>query len=328
MNGRRVPAASPTSLLGRLRDRLPERYLLERLVGQGASASVFLATDRHLNRRVAIKVLDPELASGVTAERFLREIRFMAALQHPNIVPLLDGGQADELLYAVMPYIDGATLRESLMDGPMAIAEAARIIATMAEALDYAHRVPLVHRDIKPENILVSQGKPLLADFGVARAIGLAGDGLTAAGSIIGTLIYMSPEQATASSKVDGRSDIYSLGCVLYELLTGRPPFIGPDMGTIFQLKWSGTAPPIRALRPEVPLEIVACAERMMAVDPQHRYQQAGEVAAILGPAADRARSVAAEPLGSASRASNRALLIAAGLALAALLLTLLGIWW
>jgi serine/threonine-protein kinase len=326
VTGRRDPAVNPTSLLGQLRARLPERYLLERLVGQGGSASVFLATDQHLSRRVAIKVLDPELASGVTAERFLREIRFMASLQHPNIVPLLDGGQADELLYAVMPYIEGATLRESLMDGPMEIAEAARIIATMADALDYAHRVPLVHRDIKPENILVSQGKPLLADFGVARAIGLAGDGLTAAGSIIGTLIYMSPEQATASSNVDGRSDIYSLGCVLYELLTGRPPFVGPDMGTIFQLKWSGTAPPIRALRPEVPQEVVACAERMMAVDPDRRFQHAGEVAAILGPAADRARSAA--PLRPATRPANRALLVAAGLALAALLLTLLQIWW
>ena len=218
-----------TDPLSLLQQALSDRYLFERELGRGGMSRVYLARDRRYEREVAVKVLDPEIATAVGSERFLREIRITAQLQHPHIVPLLESGEAAGLLYSVMPYIEGESLRDRLMArGRLASAEAVSIACGVADALEYAHRRGVIHRDIKPENILISNGLPVVADFGIARAVGLAGGAtLTGVGFPIGTAAYMSPEQATAASPVDGRSDIYSLGCVLYEMLSGRMAFSG-----------------------------------------------------------------------------------------------------
>ena len=224
-----------TDPLSLLQQALSDRYLFERELGRGGMSRVYLARDRRYEREVAVKVLDPEIATAVGSERFLREIRITAQLQHPHIVPLLESGEAAGLLYSVMPYIEGESLRDRLMArGRLASAEAVSIACGVADALEYAHRRGVIHRDIKPENILISNGLPVVADFGIARAVGLAGGAtLTGVGFPIGTAAYMSPEQATAASPVDGRSDIYSLGCVLYEMLSGRMAFSGPTLKSV-----------------------------------------------------------------------------------------------
>ncbi len=270
-----------SELLNQIQQVLGDRYIVEREVGRGGMAYVFLARDRRYEREVAIKVLDPEIATAVGAERFLREIRITAQLQHPHIVSLLDSGEARNLLYAVMPFVEGESLRDRLMaHSRLSTTEAVTIAWEVADALDYAHRRGVVHRDIKPENMLVSNGHALVADFGIARAIGLAGGStLTGVGFPIGTAAYMSPEQATAASPVDGRSDIYSLGCVLYEMLAGRMAFSGPSLKSVLTQQLTVDPPLVHITRPDVPPEVIAIVRRCMMKQPEERYATAGELA-------------------------------------------------
>jgi eukaryotic-like serine/threonine-protein kinase len=269
------------ALLDHIQQVLGDRYIIERELGRGGMAFVYLARDRRYERPVAIKVLDPDIATAVGAERFLREIRITAQLQHPHIVPLLDSGEAGSLLYAVMPYIEGESLRDRLMaQSRLPTTEAVTIAWEVADALDYAHRRGVVHRDIKPENILVSNGHALVADFGIARAVGLAGGAtLTGVGFPIGTAAYMSPEQATAASPVDGRSDLYSLGCVLYEMIAGRMAFTGPSLKSVLTQQLTVDPPLVHISRPDVPPVVIAIVRRCLMKQPEDRYQTAGELA-------------------------------------------------
>src|SRR5688572_6703337 len=217
------------SAAAQLNSALLGRYKVEHAIGRGGMATVFLADDLKHERRVALKVLDPELGALLGVERFLAEIRVTAKLQHPNILPLFDSGQADGLLFYVMPYVDGQSLRARIdREKQLPIDECVRMAVAVASALDYAHRHNVIHRDLKPENILLYEGQPLVADFGIALAVSNAGGNrLTQTGISLGTPQYMSPEQAMGDRQLDGRSDIYALGAVLYEMLTGEPPYGG-----------------------------------------------------------------------------------------------------
>src|SRR2546426_3571302 len=228
----------------RVRASLAGRYTIERELGRGGMATVYLARDLKHDRPVALKVLRPELAASLGAERFLREIEVTAHLTHPNILPLLDSGRVDECLYYVTPYVEGESLRSRLnREKQLPVDEALRLATEVAGALDYAHRHQIVHRDIKPENILLEDGQAVVADFGIARALHAAeGGNLTETGLALGTAAYMSPEQATGE-QVDGRSDIYSLGCVLYEMLAGIPPHTGPTAPAIIAQRFSQPTP-------------------------------------------------------------------------------------
>ena len=218
-----------TDPISRLNAALEGRYAIERELGEGGMATVYLADDIKHNRKVALKVLKPDLAAVVGAERFVAEIKVTANLQHPHILPLFDSGEADRFLFYVMPYVEGESLRQKLdREGQLPVDEAVRIASDVAEALSHAHERGVIHRDIKPGNILLRDGRPLVADFGIALAIQHAGGGrLTETGLSLGTPYYMSPEQATADRDPDARSDLYSLACVLYEMLVGEPPYTG-----------------------------------------------------------------------------------------------------
>ncbi|MEP7067259.1 MAG: serine/threonine-protein kinase, partial [Gemmatimonadota bacterium] len=224
-----------TDLLDRLRSYLSERYRIEDEVAEGGMAIVFRATDLKHERTVAVKVLKPELSAMVGADRFLREIRITAQLQHPHILPLYDSGAAGELLYYVMPFINGESLRGRLTrERALPVSEAVALVTAVASALDYAHRQGVLHRDIKPENILLHDQQPLLADFGIALAVSVAGgERLTVTGLSVGTPSYMSPEQIAGEQVLDARTDIYALGCVAYELLAGEPPFTGQNLQAV-----------------------------------------------------------------------------------------------
>ena len=242
-------------LADRVKEGLSERYRLERELGRGGMATVFLARDLAHDRLVAIKVVHDDVAAGITAERFLREIRLLAALQHPNILPLHDSGVIGGTPYYVMPYVAGESLRDRLIrDRTLPLSLALRITAEAAAALDYAHRQGIVHRDIKPENILLSDEHVIIADFGIARAAAQsADDRLTATSVVIGTPAYMSPEQASGEIGLDGRSDVYSLACVLFEMLTGQRPFTGSTTLGVVASRFSKPAPPASSLREGVP---------------------------------------------------------------------------
>ncbi|MGH7498014.1 MAG: protein kinase domain-containing protein [Gemmatimonadales bacterium] len=273
-----------TDLLPELQRALRDRYSIERELGRGGMAQVFLARDRKYGRLVAIKILDPDIATAVGAERFLREIQITAQLQHTNIVPLLDSGEAGGLLYSVMPYIEGESLRDRLMCcGRLTVAEAVSIACEVADALEYAHNRGVIHRDIKPENLLLSNGHAVIADFGIARAVELAGGAtLTGVGLPIGTVAYMSPEQATAATTVDGRSDVYSLGCVLYEMLSGRIAFSGPTIKSVLTQQLT-TDPPFEHITgPDIPAGLVPTVRRCLAKAPEDRFQSAGALAQSL----------------------------------------------
>ena len=213
-----------------LQSAIADRYKVERELGRGGMATVFLATDIRHERQVAIKVLHPDLSATIGAERFEREIKLAAKLQHPHILGLIDSGQADGLLYYVMPFVEGESVRDKLdREKQLSIDEALQITLEVADALGYAHAQNIVHRDIKPENVMMSNGHALVADFGIARARTEAGQSkLTQTGMAVGTPVYMSPEQATGEP-VGPAADIYSLGCMLYEMLAGEPPFNGPN---------------------------------------------------------------------------------------------------
>ena len=252
---------------------LADRYRIERTLGAGGMAIVYLGVDLKHGRQVAIKVLRPEIAATVGAERFLREIRIIAGLSHPNILPLHDSGEAGGFLYYVMPYVEGDTLRRRLEREPrLPVAEAIQIARDVADALEYAGSQGVIHRDIKPENILLSGPRAVLADFGIARG-GTAADNpaLTSAGFAVGTPAYMSPEQATAAP-VDIRTDIYSLGCVLYEALSGHPPFAGSTPAELMARHSLDPAPPLRGERAEIPVHVEQAVRRAMAKSPADRF--------------------------------------------------------
>src|ERR1043166_4756937 len=274
-----MPALPP-----RNRTSLADRYSIDSAVGRGGMATVFLALDLKHHRSVAIKVLHPELATSLGVERFLREITIAAGLNHPHILALYDSGQAEDLLYYVMPYIEGETLRGRLQrEQQLPIADTVRIASEIAEALGYAHSRGVVHRDIKPENIMFSAGRALVADFGIARALTAATlEPLTAAGAIVGTPAYMSPEQATGSGQLDGRSDIYSLACVVYEMLTGSVPFTGLTAQAVMARHSVDIAPPIRSVRPTVTDALERVVLTALAKAPADRFATAAQFAAAL----------------------------------------------
>jgi Tol biopolymer transport system component len=274
-------------IAGQLRETLSDRYLFDREIGQGGMATVWLARDLKHDRPVAIKVLRRELAAVLGGERFLREIRLTAQLQHPHILNLLDSGDAGGLLFYVMPYVEGESLRERLTrEGQLPVDEVLGLTRMVASALDYAHQRGVIHRDVKPENILLHQGEPMVADFGVALAAASAGrERLTETGLSLGTPAYMSPEQASAEPRLDGRADQYSLACVVYEMLAGEPPYTGPTAQAIFAKRLSEPVPHVSTLRP-VPAGVEAAITRALARSPADRFATVAEFAgALLRPA-------------------------------------------
>ena len=260
-----------------IRSALAGRYQVEERIGTGATAEVFRAHDRKLGRDVAVKVLRPQVALMLGPERFLREIRLAASLQHPHILPIYDSGQTDGLLYYVTPVVTGSSLREHIeRSGPLPFDEAVRIAREVASALDYAHSRGVIHRDIKPGNILLTEGGALVADFGVAQPIAQDPDTrLTASGLVVGTPAYMSPEQAFGSGDVGPASDLYALGCVVYEMLAARLPFEASTPGSMAALHASGQAPPLRAIRKDVSVAVDRAVLRAMAKDPARRFRTA-----------------------------------------------------
>jgi len=281
-------------LLERVRASLAGRYTIERELGRGGMATVYLARDLKHDRLVALKVLRPELAASLGADRFLREIQVTAHLTHPNILPLLDSGRADEFLYYVTPYVEGESLRSRLeRERQLPVDEAVRLAAAVAGALDYAHRHQIIHRDIKPENILLEDGQAVVADFGIARALHAAESAkLTETGVAVGTVAYMSPEQATGE-EFDGRSDIYSLGCVLYEMLAGEPPFTGPTAQVVTARRLAGSVPSLHAVRDSVPRQIEQAIGKALAKLPADRFATAAEFADALTPGGPAPRPTA-----------------------------------
>jgi len=312
-------------LLQRLRSALASRYHIERELGSGGMAVVFLAEDLRHRRRVALKVLRPELAAEIGSGRFLREIETAAGLAHPHILPIHDSGEASGFLYYVMPYVEGESLRGWLArEKQLPLDDALRIAREVADALSYAHSRGVVHRDIKPENILLQSGHAVVADFGIARAVtAAAGDTrtatLTAAGAALGTPGYMSPEQVAGSTDVDGRSDLYSLGCVLYEMLAGQPPFMGPTVESLLHQHLRAEAPSITAIRPAVPGWVAAAVQRALAKTPADRFSPVALFAEALAPR-DSAAVVAAAataPAPPARRTLRLALLTGAAVIVA-----------
>ena len=280
--------------LERLGAALAGRYAVERELGQGGMATVYLADDLKHGRQVAIKVLRPELGSMLGPDRFTREIQVAAALNHPHILPLYDSGELDGLLYYVMPYVKGESLRQKLIrETQVAIDEAIAIVRQVASALDHAHARGLVHRDIKPENILLHEGEAMVTDFGIALAAGgEPGSRLTSVGLMLGTPAYMSPEQGSGERTLDLTSDIYSLGCVLYELLAGEPPYNGPTAQAVIARRFTDPVPGVRRLRPTVPPAVEQAVKRALATVPADRFRSAGAFAdALTARAIDRAHS-------------------------------------
>jgi len=267
------------SEIARLSTALSDRYKLERRLGEGGMATVYLAQDLKHDRKVALKILKPELAAVIGGERFVHEIKVTANLQHPNILALYDSGEADSFLYYVMPYVEGESLRERLnRERQLSVEQAVEIAKSVASALDYAHRHNVVHRDIKPENILLHEGQPLVADFGIALAVSAAGGTrLTETGLSLGTPDYMSPEQATADRELDARSDVYSLGVVLYEMLVGQPPFIAPSAQAVVSKILTEEPAPVSIARRSVPPHIEGVVAKAMQKLPADRFASAQE---------------------------------------------------
>ncbi|MEO8563126.1 MAG: protein kinase, partial [bacterium] len=302
----------------RLAHALADRYAIERQVGEGGMATVFLARDLRHDRQVAIKVLREDVAQRMGAERFLREIRTTATLNHPHIVPLHDSGEADGIVYYVMPFVDGESLRDRLdREGQLPVAEAVRIVCDVASALDYAHRHGFVHRDVKPANVLLHENRALIADFGIARVLeGSGGDlRLTESGMGIGTPQYMSPEQAMGERHVTGRTDIFALGSMLYEMLAGEPPFTGETAQTIVAKMMTTSPVPIRELRPTVPVYVAAAIDGALQKVAADRFGTAAEFAEALERRDDETTSASLArtpaPRGTARMVGGGALVVA-----------------
>jgi serine/threonine-protein kinase len=311
--------------MARLSAALADRYRLERELGQGGMATVYLAHDLKHDRRVALKVLKPELAAVLGAERFVVEIRTTAALQHPHILPLFDSGTADGFLFYVMPFIDGETLRSKLdRETQLGIDEAVRIASEVADALDYAHRHGVIHRDIKPENILLHDGRPMVADFGIALALSAAAGGrMTETGLSLGTPHYMSPEQATAEKDISARSDVYSLASVLYEMLTGQPPHLGGSAQQIIMKIVTDVPRPVAELRKSVPPNVAAAVAKALEKLPADRFESAKAFRDALTD--ERFVTAAGASRGASAVGQGRGLVAMAGWAAAALLAVALG---
>jgi serine/threonine-protein kinase len=266
----------------RLDRGLMGRYVIDRQIGEGGMAVVFLAHDVRHDRPVALKVLRPELGQEIGSDRFLREIKMAARLTHPHILPVFDSGESEGLLFFVMPSMEGQSLRERLLREKMLpLDEALRITREVASALDYAHRHGVIHRDVKPENILMHDGAALVADFGIGKVLSAAGGSITQTGLAVGTPAYMSPEQASADASVDGRSDLYSLGCVLYEMLAGEQPYTGPSAQAIITKRFIAPVPKVRAMR-DVPEALDQAVTRALARTPVDRFHSAAEFAEAL----------------------------------------------
>jgi len=311
-----------TDAITRLNAALEGRYRIERKLGEGGMATVYLADDLRHERKVALKVLKPELAAVVGAERFLAEIKTTANLQHPHILPLFDSGEADSFLFYVMPYVEGESLRERLdREHQLPVDEAVQMARNVAEALEYAHSHGVIHRDIKPANILLQAGKPVVSDFGIALAVGVAGGRLTETGLSLGTPHYMSPEQATGDMSVGAATDIYALGCVLYETLVGHPPYIGGTAQAILGKIVTGMADPVTKHRSAVPAHVDAAIRKALEKVPADRFARAGDFARALADAGFRYAHgtgvQAATGGGRWNRVSIATTALAAGLALA-----------
>jgi tRNA A-37 threonylcarbamoyl transferase component Bud32 len=304
--------------IDRIKSALSHRYTIQRVLGTGGMASVYLAQDLKHDRQVAVKILDPDLAATLGTDRFLREIKVTARLNHPHILPLLDSGEADGLLFYVMPFADGQSLRDRLnREHQLPVDEAVTIATEVADALSYAHRYGVIHRDIKPENIVIESGHAVVLDFGIARAINVAGDKkLTDTGMAVGTIGYLSPEQASGISEVDGRSDIYSLGCVLFEMLAGRPPFVGSTTASVIHQHLAAEPPLVSSMRPAVPASVTAAVSRALAKTPADRFRDASVFADALREPKSSATQVGAGATASGSNSLRRQLvLIAAAVA-------------
>lgn len=310
--------------LERLKRALADRYEIRSELGRGGMATVYLADDPKHGRSVALKVLRPELAAGIGADRFLHEVRVTARLDHPHILPLLDSGEADGFLYYVMPYVDGESLRDRLdREKQLPVEDALRIGQEVADALDYAHDLGVVHRDVKPGNILLASGHARVADFGVARAVRAAErSDLTATGMVAGTPVYMSPEQATGEREVGPASDVYSLACVVYEMLAGEPPHTGATQEAVLARKLVGEIPGLRVVRESVPSAAEQAVGRGLARVPADRFTSAGEFARALDRAGGRGASAPGETRGPTRRRTS--VVVGAGLLL---LLALGGLW-
>ena len=273
------------SLVDRLQAALSGQYRIERELGGGGMSRVFLAEEIALGRQVVLKVLPPEIAEILSADRFTREVKVAARLQHPHIVPLLAAGEAGGLLYYTMPFIEGESLRAKVArGGALPIPEAVRLLRDTADALASAHARGVVHRDIKPDNILISQGHAVVTDFGIAKALTEAGGGTgaTATGVVLGTPAYMAPEQASADPHADHRADLYALGVVAYELLAGEPPFAGATAQAVIAAHVTRAARPLAEMRSAVPAPLAALVMRLLEKQPADRVQTAAEVLAAL----------------------------------------------
>jgi serine/threonine-protein kinase len=289
-------------LVDRLRAALADRYTVEQEIGRGGMATVYRAQDLKHQRPVAVKVLHPYLAANLGAERFLREIQIAASLQHPHIVPLYDSGQASDLLYYVMPYVEGESLRRRLeREKQLPLEDALQLARAVAAALDYAHRHRIVHRDIKPENVTLHEGEAMVTDFGIAKAVSAAAaDTLTQAEAAVGTPAYMSPEQAAGTVELDGRSDVYSLGCVMYEMLAGRTPFVGPTAQAIIAQCFTNPPSPLRTVREDVPEWTERVVMKALAKEPGDRFATAAQLSQALRPPGGAATASGSQASGTA----------------------------
>ena len=268
----------------KIRHAFSQHYSIDRELGRGGMATVYLAQDAKHERLVALKVLHPDLAASLGPDRFLREIKLAARLNHPHILPLHDSGEAEGFLFYVMPYVEGESLRERLdRERQLPIEEAVHHGRSIASALDYAHRQNIVHRDIKPENVMLYEGEAMVMDFGIAKAVSSAGsETLTQTGMMIGTPAYVSPEQAAGETNLDGRSDQYSLGCVLYEMLSGERPFTGPTAQAVMAKRFTDNVKPLRTLRSAIPESVERAVSKAMSTDLETRFRTSAQFAQAL----------------------------------------------